>query len=97
MGEDCYYVYESSAIRSISVPVSPVPVSQEEWRRTVVSASGRFRDLDRMGVRIDTAASRLTGASVTGLVVGAMGVFVFAVALRHWLGEHRRFREEARA
>ncbi len=30
-----------------------------------------------------------------GLVVGAMGVFVFAVALRHWLRERRRFREEA--
>jgi len=29
------------------------------------------------------------------LVVGAMGVFVFTVALRHWLGERRKFREEA--
>jgi hypothetical protein len=41
--------------------------------------------------------SRFTGASVAGLVVGAMGAFVFAVALRHWLGERRRFREAARA
>jgi hypothetical protein len=40
---------------------------------------------------------RLTGASVAGLVVGAMGVFVFTVALRHWLGERRKFREGARA
>ncbi len=46
---------------------------------------------------VDTTASRFTGASVAGLVVGAMGVFVFTVALRHWLGERRRFREEARA
>ena len=38
-------------------------------------------------------ASRFTGASVAGLVVGAMGVFVFTVALRHWLWERRRFRE----
>ena len=48
-------------------------------------------------VKVDTTASRFHGASVGGLVVGAMGVFVFAVALRHWLGERRRFREEARA
>jgi hypothetical protein len=46
---------------------------------------------------IDTTASRFTGASVAGLVIGAMGASVFAVALRHWLGERRRFREAARA
>ena len=33
------------------------------------------------------AGSRFTGASIAGLVVGAMGVFVFTVALRHWLRE----------
>jgi hypothetical protein len=33
--------------------------------------------------------------SIAGLAVGAMGVFVFAAALRHWLGERRRFREDA--
>jgi len=42
---------------------------------------------------INTAASRFTGASVASVVVGAMGVFVFTVASRHWLGERRRFRE----
>ncbi len=42
-------------------------------------------------------ASRFHGASIAGLVVGAMGVFVFAVALRHWLGVRRKFRGEARA
>jgi len=46
---------------------------------------------------VDTTASRFTGASIAGLVVGAMGVFVFTVALLHWLGEWRKFREEARA
>ena len=40
-------------------------------------------------VFVDEDASRLHGASVAGLVVGAMGVFVFAVALRHWLRERR--------
>jgi hypothetical protein len=38
---------------------------------------------------LQVGARRLTGASVAGLIVGAMGVFVFAVALSHWLGERR--------
>jgi len=38
---------------------------------------------------VDGRASRFTGASIAGLVVGAMGVFVFTVALRHWLREGR--------
>ena len=42
-------------------------------------------------------ASRFHGASIAGLVVGVMGVFVFTVALRHWLGERRKFREGTRA
>jgi len=29
------------------------------------------------------------GVSIAGLVVGAMGVFVFSVALRHWLKERK--------
>lgn len=48
-------------------------------------------------IMIDAGASRFHGASIAGLAVGAMGVFVFAVALRHWLGERRNLREEARA
>jgi len=47
--------------------------------------------------RIDATASRFHGATIAGLVVGAMGVFVLTVALRHWLGERRRCRQEARA
>ena len=43
--------------------------------------------------RLDASANRFTGASIAGLVVAAMGVWVFSVALRHWLGERRRFRE----
>ncbi len=49
--------------------------------------------LSEVSVRIDTDASRFTGASIAGLVVGAMGVFVFTVALRLWLRERRKFRE----
>ena len=36
---------------------------------------------------VNASAGRMHGASTAGLVVGAMGVFVFTVALRHWLGE----------
>jgi len=46
-------------------------------------------------VVIDTAFTRFHPASIAGLVVGAMGVFVFAVALRHWLGERRAARGAA--
>ena len=38
---------------------------------------------------VDTTASRFHPASVAGLVVGAMGVFVFALYLRRWLTERR--------
>jgi len=38
-----------------------------------------------------TWASRWRPASIAGLVVGAMGVFVLTVALRQWLKERRVF------
>ena len=38
---------------------------------------------------LDLTSGRFHGASIAGLVVGAMGVFVFAVAFRHWLRERR--------
>ncbi len=42
---------------------------------------------------LDGTASRFTPQSIAGLVVGAMGVFVFAVVLRRWLKNRRAFRE----
>jgi len=38
---------------------------------------------------VDCTASRWNGASVAGLVVGAMGVFIFALHLRRWLRVRR--------
>jgi hypothetical protein len=38
---------------------------------------------------VDTTASRFTWQSITGLVVGAMGVFGFAVYLRTWVKGRR--------
>jgi len=52
------------------------------FRGRVVFANSRLA--------VDATASRFHGASVAGLVVGAMGVFVFTVALRHWLRERRQ-------
>ncbi len=49
-----------------------------------------------IGCHIDATASRFHGASIAGLIVGAMGVFVFTVALRHWVGERRKFLEVTR-
>jgi hypothetical protein len=46
-----------------------------------------FEPADNM--TIDATSPRLVPQSIAGLVVGAMGLFVFAAALRHWL-ERRR-------
>ena len=48
-------------------------------------------------VTIDATVGRFHPASIAGLVVCAMGVFVFTVALRHWLGKRRKLRQEATA
>jgi hypothetical protein len=55
---------------------------------------GFFHNRERGGVVrevpiLSLAASRWHGGSIAGLVVAAMGVFVFTVALRHWLKERR--------
>jgi hypothetical protein len=36
---------------------------------------------------LDTTAKRFTWQSITGLIVGAIGLGVFAFALRKWLKE----------
>jgi hypothetical protein len=74
----------------------PVRVTSEEWgsRSGGLLLKGRVVEHPR-GLAVDTTASRFHPASITGLVIGAMGVFVFGLALRHWLNERRGFREEA--
>jgi hypothetical protein len=71
------------------------------WRRVRVTGRAAFGarrgGFPRPDPFLDAGAGRLHGASVAGLVVGAMGVFVFTVALRHWLRERRAFSEEASA
>jgi hypothetical protein len=41
---------------------------------------------------LDTNASRFTGASIAGPVIGVMGVFVYMVALYQWLGQRIAWR-----
>ena len=36
---------------------------------------------------VDKSRSRFTGESIAGLIVGSMGVFIFSLYLRSWLGE----------
>jgi hypothetical protein len=54
--------------------------SRPGWR-------GRVVPLTRGGYAIDTTRSRLHPASAAGLVVGAMGAFIFGLYLRRWLRE----------
>ncbi len=44
---------------------------------------------------LDTTEGRWHAASISGLVVGAMGVFIFGLAVRHWLKKRRAWRKEA--
>jgi len=70
--------------------LDPRADQQTEWTGRIVHQTDNY-----LFLAVDTTRSRFTGASIAGLVVGAMGVFVFTVALRHWLNERRAFREEA--
>ena len=76
-------------------PAEAAGVSSGElvsWSGRASYLDGVFTDIRGLGpvvIVIDPTASPWTGASIAGLVVGAMGVFVFSVALRHWLREHR--------
>ncbi len=50
----------------------------------------RVVDMDADGRPIlDATASRFTWQSIAGLVVGAIGCFVLAVAVRHWLRQRK--------
>jgi len=48
-----------------------------------------WSSIPTVSLYVDATRSRWTGASVAGLVVGAMGVFIFALHLRRWLRVRR--------
>jgi len=48
----------------------------------------------RSGLDLITRASRFTSASIAGLAVGAMGIFIFGLYLRRWLRERTALASE---
>ncbi len=62
---------------------------------TETTVTGRVVALDDGLLALSITASRFTGASIAGLVVGAMGMFVFAAALRHWFERRRALGDAA--
>ncbi|MHC4200191.1 MAG: hypothetical protein ACYSU0_09390 [Planctomycetota bacterium] len=65
---------------------------RNEWAGRITRVRASYPN--QADLLVDTTRSRFTGASVAGLAVGAMGVFVFTAALRHWLDLRRSFRVE---
>jgi len=94
LGGPGYLVYGEGSILAVTGQ------SRASYHSPVV-VNGRVAPVHRITsiyreVCVDSTASRFHGASVAGLVVGAMGVFVLTVALRHWLKECRSFLEDTR-
>jgi hypothetical protein len=75
--------------------VAPPPRRPSHSSRVALKGRLLLRNRYNFTVLVfDPTSSRLHGASIAGLVVGAMGVFVFAAALRHWLNRRRAFHVE---
>ena len=70
-------------------PDAPMPSTKDIFTGRLVWVEGQIkRGGPFNGIAIDSSASRLfTGASIAGLVVGAMGCFIFGLYLRRWLRE----------
>jgi hypothetical protein len=58
-----------------------------------VTYSGRLKQ-SFVGRILLTSASRFKGESIAGLVVGAMGIFIFGLYLRAWLRERNTLASE---
>lgn len=56
---------------------------------------GRLEATGRATPVVDGTRGRFTGQSVAGLLLGTMGIFVFAAAIRHWLERRRPVRTSA--
>lgn len=70
----------------VMIPVDdlPEPYQRGEWTGRVDVPSSAYDE-----PTLDTTASRFAPESVAGLVVGAWGLFVFALHLLPWLAERR--------
>jgi len=80
--------YESVRLRPYGfgrAPSGPVTLSG----RLVLAGPETGQDGQNAWLELDTDVSRFTWQSVAGLVVGAMGCFIFGLYLRTWLRERR--------
>jgi len=82
------------ALKPVGVMEEPVPSVRNSApeRNTVLHCLyGRAGwDSDEPGmIAVDSRASRFHPASIAGIVVGAMGVFIFGLYLRRWVKERR--------
>jgi len=74
----------------------PVRITSDDWAHRSGRLLWNGRVVERpSGLAVDTTASRFHPATIAGLVVGAMGVFVFGAALRHWMHQRKRFGDAA--
>jgi len=79
---------DASKVTTVEVP------DRDDYRYgTEVRLSGRVVSCSTVRqvvfVKIDARRSRFHPASIAGIVVGAMGVFIFGLYLRRWVKERR--------
>ncbi|MHC4247934.1 MAG: hypothetical protein ACYS9X_02275 [Planctomycetota bacterium] len=77
VGTTCYMVCDEDGVVRVAGPTNADAYSP-------VIVKGRLGSRYRF-VFLDTTASRVHPASVAGIVVGAMGCFIFGLYLRRWL------------
>ena len=92
---------ESVTIESTLPPGTPTPAPDEEIvlvGRVIIVFNRICKNglVEQSGPRLvlDITASRFHPASIAGLVVGAMGCFIFGLYLRGWLRERKALASE---
>ena len=82
-------VVDIAGVGSVDVMLAPGERRPENGATSIFVGRVLDMDADRIPI-LYTTASRFTGESVAGLVVGAMGIFIFSMYLRRWLRERTR-------
>jgi hypothetical protein len=72
---------------AVPVRLSPTYLSKPLVGDIIVAGRIVFMDGHPPSIGVDTTYSRFHPASFAGLVVGAMGCFIFGLYLRRWLVE----------
>ena len=68
-------------------PFGSEPGQMCRFGEATITYTGRLHNRHQSEIMLYASASRFTGASVAGLLVGAMGAFIFGLYLRRWLVE----------